>query len=309
MAVNATYYLDAASLSLATAVYLDSSLSLIAPNGFYADGTVVRQQSSGVLLSFSTPDLCSAPCGTSINAPGSQGFFSISSNLGDDIGAIVIEFVVQSVPDGFRATYNGTTYNKLSSNVDGLHQSATPGNFTVVGDPTATGTCSSWYPSGGTVVLNEYVYDGGFVATGNTTSTTIVTGDISLTAGGPEMCIMVIPKLAASPNLINLQIFGGCTSTGWTAKVKCPALLPSFPASTIFATGTIPCSTAMDQTYYFAKVHLAIDSYVGLYDYVFTDANGQFPLATGYYLTSNVASPNKVIRVTNGLITGITNCV
>jgi hypothetical protein len=309
MAVNSTYYLDAASLSLATAVYLDSSLSLIAPNGFYADGTVVRQQSSGVLLSFSTPDLCSAPCGTSINAPGSQGFFSISSNLGDDIGAIVIEFVVQSVPDGFRATYNGTTYNKLSSNVDGLHQSATPGNFTIVGDPTTTGTCSSWYPSGGTVVLNEYVYDGGFVATGNTPSTTIVTGDISLTAGGPEMCIMVIPKLAASPNLINLQIFGGCTSTAWTVKVKCPALLPSFSTSVSFPTGTIPCSTTIDQTCYFAKVHLAVDSYVGLYDYVFTDANGQFPLANGFYLTNNVAAPNKVIRVTNGLITGITNCV
>jgi hypothetical protein len=309
MAVNATYYLDAASLSLATAVYLDSSLSLIAPNGFYADGTVVRQQSSGVLLSFSTPDLCSAACGINIAAPGSQGLYLASINLGDDLGAIIVKFFPESVPDGFRAIYNGVTYNKLSSNFDGIHQSTTPGNFTVVGSTGFTGTCSSWYPSGGTVVLNEYVYDGAFVATGNTSSTTIVTGDISLSSASPEMCVMVIPKLAATPNLINLQVFGGCTSTGWNVKVECPTLLPSFSTSVSFPTGTIPCSTTIDQTCYFAKVHLAIDSYVGLYDYVFTDANGQFPLANGFYLTSNVASPNKVIRVTNGLITGITNCV
>lgn len=50
MAINSTYYLDAADLSTATAVYLNSSLSLIAPDGFYSDGTIYREQSSGVLL-------------------------------------------------------------------------------------------------------------------------------------------------------------------------------------------------------------------------------------------------------------------
>ena len=50
MAINSTYYLDAADLATATAVYLDSSLSLIAPDGFYSDGTISREQSSGILL-------------------------------------------------------------------------------------------------------------------------------------------------------------------------------------------------------------------------------------------------------------------
>jgi len=50
MAINSTYYLDAADLATATAVYLNSSLSLIAPDGFYSDGTISREQSSGVLL-------------------------------------------------------------------------------------------------------------------------------------------------------------------------------------------------------------------------------------------------------------------
>jgi hypothetical protein len=50
MAINATYFLDAADLSLATAVYLDSNLSSRAPDGFYSDGTISREQSGGILL-------------------------------------------------------------------------------------------------------------------------------------------------------------------------------------------------------------------------------------------------------------------
>jgi hypothetical protein len=50
MAINSTFYLNAADLSLATAVYLDSFLLYIAPDGFYSDGTISREQSGGVLL-------------------------------------------------------------------------------------------------------------------------------------------------------------------------------------------------------------------------------------------------------------------
>jgi hypothetical protein len=50
MAINSTFYLDAADLASAASVYLDNALSNIAPDGFYSDGTIVREQSSGVLL-------------------------------------------------------------------------------------------------------------------------------------------------------------------------------------------------------------------------------------------------------------------
>ena len=50
MAINSTFYLNAADFTLATAVYLDSSLANIAPDGFYGNGTITRQQSSGILL-------------------------------------------------------------------------------------------------------------------------------------------------------------------------------------------------------------------------------------------------------------------
>jgi len=57
MAINSTFYLDAADLTLATSVYLDSSLLNLAPDGFYSDGTISREQSSGILL---TAETCSA---------------------------------------------------------------------------------------------------------------------------------------------------------------------------------------------------------------------------------------------------------
>jgi len=57
MAINAPFFLNAASLSLATSVYLNSILSNLAPDGFYSDGTITREQSGGVLLA-------AAPCPT-----------------------------------------------------------------------------------------------------------------------------------------------------------------------------------------------------------------------------------------------------
>lgn len=59
MAINSTFYLDAADLTLATSVYLDSSLLNLAPDGFYSDGTISREQSSGILLTAETCTSCS----------------------------------------------------------------------------------------------------------------------------------------------------------------------------------------------------------------------------------------------------------
>jgi hypothetical protein len=120
---------------------------------------------------------------------------------------------------------------------------------------------------------------------------------------------MVIPKLNASPNVLNIEAIGPCGGTAWNISTNCPSLLPSFSSSELFVSSSIPCGTTLINTYYFAKVHTAADSYIGLYDYVFTDPNGQYPLANGYYLISNVASPNKVIHVVNGVVTAFTNCI
>jgi len=58
MAINSQFFLNAADLSLATAVYIDSFLLNIAPDGFYSDGTISREQSGGVLLAATTCPAC-----------------------------------------------------------------------------------------------------------------------------------------------------------------------------------------------------------------------------------------------------------
>ena len=62
MAVNSTFYINAADFETATAVYLDSLLTYIAPDGYYSFGTVVRQQSGGILLAADTCGSCIPSC-------------------------------------------------------------------------------------------------------------------------------------------------------------------------------------------------------------------------------------------------------
>ena len=63
MATSATYYLNAITFALATTLYTDSGLTIVAPDGYYSDGVGnVRQQISGVLGALTA---CEG-CGTAI---------------------------------------------------------------------------------------------------------------------------------------------------------------------------------------------------------------------------------------------------
>lgn len=59
MATQGTYYLDAPSLAEATVVYQDAGLTTLAPDGYYSNGTIVRQQLEGVLLPAQACPTCS----------------------------------------------------------------------------------------------------------------------------------------------------------------------------------------------------------------------------------------------------------
>jgi hypothetical protein len=322
MAINAPFFLNAADLATATAVYLDSSLSNIAPDGFYGDGTITREQSSGILLT-SEPCVspCPTPCGTAISGSGGTGVYQVNLDVGSlGTGAIIITFNPQSVPDGIRATYNGVVYNKISSPVNGPFQCPNPGHFAIIGTASFTSVCTSWYPAGTTQTNPVYLYNpatSSFALTGGT-QTDVIVGtssaptllpDYFITSSNMSQCIMVIPKPTATPSTLLIEMIGPCTSTGWSFSAACPAALPTFPASNLFASASIPCATPLPNNFYFAKVHTAADTFVGLYDYVFKDVNGQIPLSNGYYRTTNVASPNGVIEVNNGVVVAITNCI
>lgn len=318
MAVNAPFYLDAANLTSAVSVYLDSELTNLAPDGYYGDGTITRQQSGGILLTAETCATCPTPCGESIGGSGGTGIYQINLDSGStptSVGAIIVKFNPATVPDGIRALYNGVSYNKLSSPNFGAFQSQNVGHFTIVGSGAGSAGCSSWYPAGATLTQPVSLYNPAtstFEPTGTTQTNTITAGanpDFFLPGGLVGDCVMVIPKPTSLPNNVLIEVIGPCSSTGWTFSATCPAPLPSISASVSYIIADIPCGEILENTFYFAKVHTAVDSYVGINDFVFTDENGEFPVADGFYLTNGAAATNKVIEIFDGVVFNITDCI
>lgn len=306
MATSGTFYLDAPSLSTATVVYSNAALTTVAANGFYSDGSIVREQVSGALLPPVICPSCTVPCGGVINLTGNQGVYYLNANLGSSTGAVIVEFDPQSVPDGVIALFDSVTYNGLSSPSFGWLQ-GTAGLPTYIGSSSAT--CSSGLVAGSPYTLNEFQYNGTtFAPLGTTESVSIASGQLELTASGPGNCIMVIPKTAASPSILNLTFIGPCSGTAFTMSVSCPAALPSFSSSTVNASSALACSSTINQTYYVAHVN-GSGGTLGLYDLVFSDVNGQFKLGAGYYQT-NDAGTNEWYQVdANGVVIAFGDCL
>lgn len=303
MATQATYYLDAPSLASATVIYADSALSVIAADGFYSDGTIVREQVSGALLPQVSCPSCGTPCGGAISASGSQGVYYLNIELGTDLGAIVITFDPYSVPDGIQAVYNSVLYNGLSSPLFGWLQGS-PGLMTYIGD--SASNCG--LPEGSPFDLPVFEYTGSsFVATGESEAIAILSNQLDFTTGGPGASVMVIPKTQANPSTLALKMVGPCSGTAFAVSVACPASLTSFPSGVMFASSGLACVAPIGQTYYVAHVTGA-SGVLGLYDLVFADAYGQTKLSAGYYRTS-AAGTNQWFQVdANGVIIGFGVC-
>ena len=281
MATSSTYYLNGPSLGSATAVFTNAALTVCAPDGFYSDGVIVRGQVGCVLLPQQTCPSCATPCGGTINANGAQGIYYLNVDLGSAIGAVVVEFDPISVPDGISALFNSVVYNGLSSPSFGWLQ-GTAGLPTYIGS--VSGDCG--IVANSPYTLNEFEYAvSSFSPLGTTTSVSVAAGQMQLTASGPGNCVMVIPKTAASPSILDLTFIGPCTGTVFNISVSCPAPLSSFTSTTVNVSSEAACGDTIDQTYYVAHVNGSAGT-LGLYDLVFSEANGQFKLAAGYYKTS-----------------------
>lgn len=303
MATQATYYLDAPSLSSATVIYSNVNLTTVAPNGFYSDGTIVREQVSGSLLPQNSCPSCATPCGGSISGSGGQGIYYLSSDLGTDTGAVVITFDPFGVPDGVLAVFNSLSYNGLSSPAFGWLQGSA-GLPTYIGNTGAN--CG--IPSGSPYTLSQFEYDGStFAPLGTTTSVTILAGQLDFTAGDPGSCVMVIPKTTAAPSVIDLQFIGPCSGTAFNISVSCPTALTEFQSTSMFASSVLACAATINQSYNVAHVNGAA-GVLGLYDLVFSDPNGEFKLSAGYYKTADAGANDWFQVDANGVIIAFGDC-
>ena len=200
------------------------------------------------------------------------------------------------------ATYNSVDYNGLSSPVWGWRQ-GTAGLPTFIGSTDCNLVADSPHE-----YVNEFEYNGTtFAPLGTQTTVNVVAGQMQLTGTEPGLCIMVIPKPAASPSTLNISVFVICSSTEFDIDINCPAPLTSYISSLNNFDSSTACINDMDQNYYVAHVNGAA-GVLGPYDLVFSDVNGQFKLSAGYYKTT-AAGANDWYRVdSNGVIIAFGTC-
>lgn len=155
MATSSTFYLNGPSLASATAVYTNSSLTTLAPNGYYSDGTIVRQQSSGSLLPQSTCPSCAPTQSFTIffdvtTSPNTQGWSNSSAacaGTGTPLTVYIIgtaTSLYDAVVTQGKALYtNSTTTTLLNGNNTWYKTVSAPasGQSFQVG---TTGDTSSW---------------------------------------------------------------------------------------------------------------------------------------------------------------------
>ena len=114
---------------------------------------------------------------------------------------------------------------------------------------------------------------------------------------------MVIPKLTANPDLLNISVVSPCTTNEFTIKVHCPRLLTSILSTDVHENKVNACATEPTISIYNAPVN-GTDGVPGLYDWIFFDGFGLAIASDGFYKLDSGA----VIKVSNGVVVILSTC-
>ena len=308
----ATYYINGTTLSNSTAVFIDSSMNTCAADGFYSDGNITREQVSCSLLPPIECPSCNFACGSSsisLTLSTTDSLARLTADTGTDVGAILIYFKSNSVPEGIRVEQNNVYYNKLTAESGGTVLYAASANatngFTYTGATGSTGTCDANF---GVSIIDvtspNYDYTGGvFLTTGGSTTLQIQPTDVVLDSY-TGFYMMVVPKTIAVSNILDVEIHAPCGSTNWTLFVKCPVLLTAVPA----ALGTDCTTTTFPLSYYNAPLDETSFGEPDIGDFIFTDAYGETTVAAGNYIINPSSAKKQMVVDANGVITSLTNC-
>ena len=304
MGALGTYCFDGLNFAQATTLYTNSTLSVLAADGYYSQGGIVRQQLSGVLLNAQACGTCEVACGNGISVSiSANGFFDVNFDVASTTGAIVLYFYMgSSIADGVLANYNSTNYNRLTAKgndgttlVDG---SGTAVDYSGInnqgtGDPTYVGSDSAniiipytnTSVTPGVCVVGDapenYSYTGGsYVAQGTLYPLTVTNAMCGRALFGSPVFTMVVPKSTASPTTMNLKVSAPYCGTFFAYEIDCPAALPGFSSS--IPQNDAVCNTAQGQTYYFVRnasgtstpFTVDVNTIPEVGNFVFTDANG-----------------------------------
>jgi hypothetical protein len=210
-----------------------------------------------------------------------SGVYLSTTDLGNnpgDTGAIIIRFNPLVFPNGFKAVYDSITYNSFSSPIYG-YVTAPSGLPVYIGDQdNDCGISTSGFIVGNydwDAATNAYVYNG------TTSGVSALPSQLNLTVNPPGDCVMVIPKVGLNPSSLDITVESPC-GANFNLYVSCPT--PLFPTYTsqVAPTQELVCEYDDNLIYYNAPVN-GNGVTLGLFDWIFLDANGEIIAADGYY--------------------------
>jgi len=304
------YYLDAPSLTLATAVYTNAALTICAPDGIYSDGVISRVLASCVLGPVQECPSCGSGCSNDFNTASIfAATYRTTLDLGNssgDTGAVIITFDPVNTPKGFTAVYDGVVYNTFSSPFYGL-LTVPSGQAVYIGDQ--DNDCG--IVSGSPHILGNYDWDviaGDYVYNGTTASVSALSGQIQTTVNNPGSCVMVIPKPNLNPSSLDITVYAPCATAEFNLSVSCPTPLYPTYTSQVGTNAEAICQYDDNLIYYNAPVN-GNGVLLGLFDYIFYDINGQVAASDGYYYAPTMLpNPYDWFRVSNGIIVQMGQC-
>lgn len=303
------YYLDASSLALATAVYTNASLTVCAPNGVYSDGTITRVQTGCVLGTAKTCPSCGEDCGNNLGeSKNTPGVYLSTIDLGNDpgdTGAVIVRFDPIFYPNGFKAVYDGITYNTFSSPIYG-YMTAPSGLPVYMGDQ--DNDCGITTTS---FIVGNYDWDSAtnaYVYNGTTSGVSVLPSQLNLTVNPPGTCIMVIPKISLNPSSLDITVEGPC-GANFGLYVTCPTTLFPTYTSQVAPTEELVCEYEDNLIYYNYPVN-GNGVTLGLFDWIFLDPNGEIVAADGYYhAPTMLPGVYDWFLVQNGIIIQMGQCL
>lgn len=300
-----TYYINGPTLSSSTAVFTDAAMTTCAPNGYYADGPIVRQQIGCVLLPEQECPFCGVDCGeASFDGPVNQGVYYMSVNLGSTVGPVIISFDPLDYPNGIEVTFDGTVYNTVVSAFFGPLSAP-------AGLPVFVGLDTEDCGIVGTHTLEEYEFrsDLSFHDLGTTDVVNVAASQMNLTWTSPGVCVMVIPKPFPTPNTLLVKAISPCGLDSFAVSVACPELenVVVIPGSAGGSEELI-CGYEVDTIFYNSIPVNGNGITLGLYDFMYYDVSCTTPLEDNYYLSSSCPAPFSWFRVENGVIVEFGEC-
>lgn len=303
-----TYYLDGPSLAQATAVYTDPTLTICAPDGTYSDTYITRIQTGCVLGPPKFCPSCGAQCGENDygNCKENPSVLNIDIDLGNDpgdTGVVIVKFESNKFVHGFIADYDGTTYNTFSSPIYGL-LTAPSGLPVYIGDQDED--CG--LVSGSPHVVPVYEFNGGaYNTTGTTEVVNVFPTQIQTTVNQPGQCVMVIPKTGLNPSQLSISVKAPCGDC-FKLSVSCPTVLFPTYTSQVAPTEELVCEYDDNLIYYNYPVN-GNGVTLGLFDWIFLDANGEIIAADGYYhAPTMLPGAYDWFLVQNGIIIQMGQC-